>query len=337
MYTTLLIDGNSLLKTGFHGVKNMYNGTDHIGGLYHFLNTLRKQIDINLANKVVVFWDGKNNYTPRREIDPNYKLNRVGNTTSEERESFNRQQNRVRQYLEELYVRQAYFDYCEGDDCLAEYCRVSSDENIIVFTSDRDILQLISPKVSVYILSLHKIFRNGGLVPLNKVDIPHENVRVVKTICGDSSDNIFGIKNVGVKSLVNIAPKILTEEVMVNDIINIIKSKDKINNRENNILKGITKEGEFGVKTLKRNYEIIGMGKQFLTDEAVKGVFEISKETMNPEGRHWKNALNLMMSDGLLNILPKTNDTWTEFVRPFLRLSRIESDFYNKNKNKKKN
>ena len=70
----------------------MYNGTDHIGGLYHFLNTLRKQIDINLANKVVVFWDGKNNYTPRREIDPNYKLNRVGNTTSEERESFNRQQ-----------------------------------------------------------------------------------------------------------------------------------------------------------------------------------------------------------------------------------------------------
>ena len=334
MYTTLLIDGNSLLKTGFHGVKNMYNGTDHIGGLYHFLNTLRKQIDINLANKVVVFWDGKSNYTPRRKIDPNYKLNRIGNTPTEEQESFNKQQNRVRQYLEELYVRQAYFDYCEGDDCLAEYCRVSNDENIIVFTSDRDILQLISPKVSVYILSLHKIFRNGGLVPLNKVDIPHENVRVVKTICGDSSDNIFGIKNVGVKSLVNIAPKILVEEVMINDIINVIKSKEKVNKREENILKGVTKEGELGMEALRRNYEIIGMGKQFLTDEAIKGILEISKETMDPEGRHWKNALNLMMSDGLLNILPKTNDTWTEFVRPFLRLGRIENDFYKKNKNK---
>ena len=76
------------------------------------------------------------------------------------------------------------------------------------------------------------------------------------------------------------------------------------------------------------------MGKQFLTEEAINGVLELSKETMNPEGRHWKNALNLMMSDGLLNILPKTNDTWTEFVRPFLRLGRIENDFYKKNKNK---
>ena len=213
---------------------------------------------------------------------------------------------------------------------MAEYCRVSDDEDVIVFTSDRDILQLISPKVSVYILSLHKIFRNGGLVPLNKIDIPHENVRVVKTIC-DSSDNIFGIKNVGVKSLVNIVPKILVEEIMVNDIIDIIKSKEKVNKREENILKGITKDGEFGMEALRRNYEIIGMGKQFLTDEAIDGVLSLSKETMDPDGRHWKNALNLMLSDGLLNILPKTNDTWTEFVRPFLRLSRIEKDFYKKN------
>ena len=44
-------------------------------------------------------------------------------------------------------------------------------------------------------------------------------------------------------------------------------------------------------------------------------------------------ALNLMMSDGLLNILPRTNDAWVDFVRPFLRLTRIEKDFY---KNKKK-
>ena len=82
MSTTLLIDGNSLLKTGFHGVKNVYNGADHIGGLYHFLNTLRKQIDINLANKVVVFWDGKNNSKQRRDIYPNYKLNRIGGCLS---------------------------------------------------------------------------------------------------------------------------------------------------------------------------------------------------------------------------------------------------------------
>jgi 5'-3' exonuclease len=330
--TTLLIDGNSLLKTGFHGVKNMYNGTDHIGGLYHFLNTLRKQIDNNLATKVVVFWDGKGNSTPRRKIVPEYKANRIGNTTTEENESFNRQKLRTQEYLEELYVRQGQFNYCEADDCLSQYCEISKNETIMVFTSDRDLLQLISPTVSLYILSLHKIFRYGGLVPLDGVEIPHENVRVVKTICGDSSDNIHGIKLVGIKSLAKIYPKTLTEEVTVNDIIKEIKSKEKHNKREENILKGITKNGEFGMEVLTKNYEIIGVGEQFLTDEAISGIEELSVETIDPEGRHWKNALGLMMSDGILNFLPKTNDSWVDFVRPFLRLTRIEKDFYKKNK-----
>ena len=74
------------------------------------------------------------------------------------------------------------------------------------------------------------------------------------------------------------------------------------------------------------------MGKQFLTPEAVEGIKELAKEAIDPEGRHWKNALGLMMSDGILNILPKKDDSWVDFVRPFLRLSRIEKDFY-KNKN----
>ena len=84
---------------------------------------------------------------------------------------------------------------------------------------------------------------------------------------------------------------------------------------------------------LNVNYEIIGVGKQFLTKKAIKGIEDLSKEAIDPEGRDWKNALNLMMSDGLLNILPRTNDAWVDFVRPFLRLTRIEKDFY---KNKKK-
>ena len=76
MTRTLLVDGNSLLNTGFHGIKNMYNGTDHIGGLYHFLNTLRKHIDGYLITKIVVFWDGEENTHPRKKLYPDYKLNR---------------------------------------------------------------------------------------------------------------------------------------------------------------------------------------------------------------------------------------------------------------------
>ena len=72
-----------------------------------------------------------------------------------------------------------------------------------------------------------------------------------------------------------------------------------------------------------------------LTKEAINGINELSREAIDPEGRHWKNALDLMMSDGILNILPKTNDSWIDFIKPFLRLSRIEKDFYKNTKIKK--
>jgi 5'-3' exonuclease len=55
MTKTLLVDGNNLLKIGFHGVKGYFNGLEHVGGIWHFLNTLRRFIDEHNYNKVIVF------------------------------------------------------------------------------------------------------------------------------------------------------------------------------------------------------------------------------------------------------------------------------------------
>ena len=189
--------------------------------------------------------------------------------------------------------------------------------------------------MSLHIISLNKLFRFGDKVPLNGVYIPATNVRVVKAICGDSSDNIRGIKMVGIKSLVKIKPEILEQEVTLKEIIDTIKSKDKLTKKEKNILEEITQKEpkpptkeKNKVGILETNYKIIGIGEQFLTEKALVGVKDLVKEAIDPEGRHWKNALDLMMSDGILNILPKYDDSWVDFVKPFLRLSRIEKDFY---------
>jgi len=68
MTKTLLVDGNNLLKIGFHGVKDFFNGTEHVGGIWHFLNTLRKFLEENNFNKVVVFWDSDTASSQRRLI-----------------------------------------------------------------------------------------------------------------------------------------------------------------------------------------------------------------------------------------------------------------------------
>jgi len=40
--SVLLVDGDNLLTIGFYGVKNYFYKGTHIGGIYHFLNTLRR-------------------------------------------------------------------------------------------------------------------------------------------------------------------------------------------------------------------------------------------------------------------------------------------------------
>ena len=76
MSKTLLVDGNNLLNIGIYGARDLYNKGEHVGGIWHFLNTLRKFLEETNFNKVVVFWDSKTSSSHIRIIYPKYKLNR---------------------------------------------------------------------------------------------------------------------------------------------------------------------------------------------------------------------------------------------------------------------
>jgi 5'-3' exonuclease len=73
---TLLVDGDNLFKIGFHGAKDLFNDGSHVGGVYHFINTLRRFLEEYNLDKVVVFWDGESNSSARKLIYPQYKANR---------------------------------------------------------------------------------------------------------------------------------------------------------------------------------------------------------------------------------------------------------------------
>ena len=129
-----MIDGNSLLQTGFHGVKDYFHNGKHFGAIFHFLNTIRKHLLETDYNKVVVFWDGKNNAKFRQEVLSAYKSNRRKRLTTEQENDLFRQKHRITQYLEEVFVRQAEFDNCEADDCIAYYCANTNNEHKCHFT-----------------------------------------------------------------------------------------------------------------------------------------------------------------------------------------------------------
>ena len=72
MSKTLLVDGNNLLKIGIHGVKDFFNNGVHVGGIWHFINTLRKFLEENNYNKIVVQRDVR--FTPNINLIGNKRV-----------------------------------------------------------------------------------------------------------------------------------------------------------------------------------------------------------------------------------------------------------------------
>lgn len=330
MSDVLLVDGDNLLTIGFHGVKNYFYKGKHIGGIYHFLNTLRKSFDTYHLDKIVVFWDGEEGSQTRRKIYPDYKLNRKQRIKSEEElSSYLYQRNRIKQYLEELYVRQGEYQFCETDDAIAYYSQHSPNENKIIFSSDGDLTQLVSNNTKIYNPSHHKLYGVNDSIIYEHEEILIENVKIVKMLCGDKSDNISGIRFMGIKKLLTLFPELKTTPLTIEDVVE--KSKllfegNKNNITINNLLTGVTKFGIFGDEFFFINKKIVSLEYPFLTDEAVENIESLINDKLDPEGRSYKNTMKMMIEDGIFNVLPKSDDVWLKFLNPFLRLTRKEKN-----------
>ena len=180
--SVLLVDGDNLLTIGFYGAKNYFYKGAHIGGIFHFLNTLRRSFDDFHLDKIVVFWDGKNGSQERRKLYVHYKENRKQRVrTDEELYSYQYQRERVKQYLEELFVRQGEFEFCETDDCIAYYTQ-QSKEKITIYSSDGDLTQLLSENTIIYNPSHQKIYNKGDLYSYNHEEILVDNIKIVKIV-----------------------------------------------------------------------------------------------------------------------------------------------------------
>jgi len=328
--STLLVDGDNLLTIGFYGVKNYFYKGQHIGGIYHFLNTLRRFIEQQKIDKIVVFWDGEDGAIQRKRVYPNYKIKRKDRVKSEhEINSYNYQRFRVKQYLEEIYVRQGEYSHCETDDCIAYYSQNTPNEQKIIFSSDGDLTQLVSENTILYNPSHSKFYKPNDTYVYRHEEVLIENVKIIKILCGDPSDDIYGIRNFGIKRLLSIFPEVKTTPLTIDEIrgkLNILFEDDKSNNIVKNIMTGVTKEGVFGDEFFQINQNIVSLDGQFLTDEAVEDINVLINDNIDPEGRSYKNAIKLMIEDGLFQVLPKKDDAWVTFLNPFLRLTRKEKN-----------
>ena len=333
MTKTLLVDGNNLIKIGVHGVKDFFHSGKHIGGVWHFINTLRRFIETEGFDKIVVFWDGDENSLSRKILYPQYKANRKTPFDLTKEESITEQKERVKQYLEELFIRQVLVDKNEADDLIAYYCQISPDEDKTIYSGDRDLTQLISDDVRIYLPDLKQYFKLGDNIKFKDIEIPHYNVKTYKIISGDKSDNIDGIYYLGDKTLVKLFPELLDREVKFTDILEkaeLLHKEDKDNKVLQNLLTGKTKSGIFGDEFFVINEKIVDLSNPLITEDGKNVVNENYSETLDPDGRGHRNVIKMMMEDGFFKFLPKGDNAWVSFLTPFLKLTRKEKRKFKK-------
>jgi hypothetical protein len=89
-------------------------------------------------------------------------------------------------------------------------------------------------------------------------------------------------------------------------------------------LTGKTKRGILGEEFYTTNSKIVDLNNPLITDEGKQLVEQIHTDTIDPTDRGYKNLMRLMMEDGLFNYLPKNDEAWVNFLKPFMKLTRKE-------------
>ena len=325
---TLLVDGNALFKVGFFGAKGEYNQHgQHIGGLYQFLTILRMLLVSDLYHRVYVFWDGNFSGKLRYDIYEPYKSGRgkdYKNGTQPIDESELNQRRLVWEYLNELYVRQLKHELIEGDDFIAYYCLTKKDnEKITICTNDRDMAQLISNDVRIYFLDLKQYV---DLSNYSSYFCHHqENSVLLKTMIGDVSDSIKGVKGLGETKLISLFPEVKERKTTVTEIIESAKKQqeERILKKEkplkvlDNIIHGIT-DGVQGNRLYEINERLVNLKKPMLTEDGIREIEQLIDGTLNSSGRDLNNVLVMMKRDGLERTIGDSR--YPEYLLPFKKL-----------------
>ena len=209
----LLIDGMNTLIRSFSLLKAMNPTGTHVGGFVGFLRSLGYVTRIFDPTRVIVVWDGKGGSGNRQNINPNYKAQRATSrithwglydTKEEETEALIGQLFRVQDYLDCLPIHQIMIEKLEADDIIAYLSKRASRsqvKKVTIVSSDKDFLQLVDDTVEVYAPIKKKTFTKSNVI--DEIKVLPQNYNLVKALLGDSSDNLPGVKGLGIKTILS--------------------------------------------------------------------------------------------------------------------------------------
>ncbi|MCO5134442.1 MAG: DNA polymerase I [Phyllobacteriaceae bacterium] len=229
-----LVDGSAYIFRAYHALPPLTRKSDGlpVGAVSGFCNMLWKllqeardtSVGVVPTHFAVIF--DYSSKTFRNEIFPEYKANR-----SEPPEDLRPQFGLIREATRAFNLPCIEMEGFEADDLIATYAReaVRAGGDVTIISSDKDLMQLIGPQVSMY--DSMKDRQLGVPEVIEKWGVPPEKMIDLQALSGDSTDNIPGVPGIGPKT----AAQLLEE---YGDLETLLARADEIkqNKRRENLI-----------------------------------------------------------------------------------------------------
>ncbi|MDR3011614.1 MAG: DNA polymerase I [Chitinispirillales bacterium] len=193
--------------------------------LYGFANYLLRLIEAYKCSYMAVVMDSSVP-TFRHEAYAEYKANRAKMP-----DELRAQIPRIYEMLDAFNIPVVKRDGFEADDIIASLTRKAVSENFEVFlvTKDKDLMQLVGPKVRMLVpesAGVFHIIEQDGVI--DKMGVRPDQILDYLSIVGDASDNIPGVHGVGPKGAAKILETTTVDQILENpDILESPKLIEK--------------------------------------------------------------------------------------------------------------
>ncbi len=201
----IIIDGHNLLFRMFYGIPSSIKNSKgkEIKGLVGFLGSIKKLIkEFNPYNIFVVF-DSETSKSHNLKLDNEYKSNRINYNDVPENENPFSILPTIKKALVYLNITNIEVEKQEADDYIASLTNNNLFEYIIVST-DTDFIQLVNDNIYLYIPRGKKSILYDKDKVYEKYHIYPNQYIIYKSLIGDRTDNIKGIKGIGKVSAIKI-------------------------------------------------------------------------------------------------------------------------------------